>query len=103
MSRFEMKVVVAKRISETEVVTEEKDYICFCYDKDDYEEVSERARLVVKDEIEFAEGEVLFGSADVCIDDETVLVFGFRNKDCDTDGFEDLLDLILDHDSETIH
>lgn len=103
MARFEMKVVVAKRVSDTEVITEEKDYICFCYDPDDYEEVSERARHVIKDEIEFAEAEVLFGSADVHVNDQTVLVFGFRNKDCDTEGLEDLLDLILDHDSETIH
>ena len=103
MARFEMKVVIAKRKDDTEVITEEKNYVCFCENVEDQYEINRRARGVVRDEIEYAEGEVLFGSADVFVEDEVLFVFGFRNTDADHDDIEDLLDLILDHETETIH
>ncbi len=70
----------------------------------DLEEITDTANEVIKEEIgESEEGEVLFGSADVSIKDKVKLKITFKNKDCDTEEIEDLLDLILDKTDQTIH
>ena len=75
MARFEMILSIAKRSSEKELYTEETKYVCFCKNLKDLKEITDTANEVIQDELEDSEeGEVLFGSADVIVNDLTILM-----------------------------
>ena len=104
MARFELVLSLAKRNDDNELYTEETGYVCFCKNLKDLEEITDTANEVIKEEIgESEEGEVLFGSADVFIKDKVKLKITFKDKDCDVEEIENLLNLILDKTDQTIH
>ena len=78
MARFEMILSIAKRSSERELYTEETKYVCFCENLKDLSEITDTANEVIQDELEDSEeGEVLFGSADVIVNDLTILMLQY--------------------------
>ena len=81
MARFEMILSIAKRSSERELYTEETKYVCFCENLKDLSEITDTANEVIQDELEDSEeGEVLFGSADVIVNDLTILMLQYTNS-----------------------
>ena len=82
MARFEMILSIAKRSSERELYTEETKYVCFCENLKDLSEITDTANEVIQDELEDSEeGEVLFGSADVIVNDLTILMLQYTNSE----------------------
>ena len=59
MARFELVLSLAKRNDDNELYTEETEYVCFCKNLKDLEEITDTANEVIKEEIgESEEGEV---------------------------------------------
>ena len=65
-------------------------------------EVQTAANEVIKDHIEEAEKEVLFGTASVIIEGQEVLNIGFRNKDADPEVINEVIEL-FGMRGDTIH
>jgi len=104
MARFEVNIVYAKMEEDgVSTYTEEYDYICFCSEGKSVKYIKEKISEMIEDEIASSEDEVLFGSADVIVRDKVQLKVTFRNRDCDPEEVEELLDLILEETDRTIH
>lgn len=97
MARFELVLSVAKRNDDNELYTEETGYVCFCKNLKDLEEITDTANEVIKEEIgESEEGEVLFGSADVIINNLTVLMLQYTNTELPEDEMDEIIDLLTE-------
>jgi|TARA_B100001063_G_C16712520_1_gene528817 NAD(P)-dependent dehydrogenase (short-subunit alcohol dehydrogenase family) len=97
MARFELVLSLAKRNDDNELYTEETEYVCFCKNLKDLEEITDTANEVIKEEIgESEEGEVLFGSADVIINNLTVLMLQYTNSELPRDEMDEIIDLLTE-------
>ena len=67
--------------------------VCWVNDPSNMIEVQTAANEVIKDHIEEAEKEVLFGTASVIIEGQEVLNIGFRNKDADPELINEVIEL----------
>lgn len=105
MPRFELVLSIAKRSDEQELYTEEYDYMCFCKDLGDIDEITKTVNKIVHEEFrEDEEGEVLFGTADVIINELTVLMMQYKNKEVPKEELNEIMDLIIDGaGEETVH
>jgi hypothetical protein len=103
MAKFDVFLVLVKRKDDGEVYTDDLEYVCYCDDTYKNAHMSDATNELIQEEVNDSEDEVLFGSADVSIKDKVKLKITFKNKDCDTEEIEDLLDLILDKTDQTIH
>lgn len=105
MPRFELVLSIAKRSDEQELYTEEYDYMCFCKDLGDIEEITDTVNEIVHEEFQGnEEGEVLFGTADVIINESTVLMMQYKNKEVPREELNEIMDLIIDGaGEETLH
>ena len=71
--------------------------VCFCKNLKDLEEITDTANEVIKEEIgESEEGEVLFGSADVIINNLTVLMLQYTNSELPRDEMDEIIDLLTE-------
>lgn len=102
MARFELEVSLVSQGEHDEIVSETSSFMCFCKDLSDLSEIQATTNAVVEECIELSEDEVLFGTADVMIDQKTILLMQFQNKNRSED-IEDILDFILEDESPTIH
>jgi len=75
------------------VETSEYEMVCWVNDPSNMIEVQTAANEVIKDHIEEAEKEVLFGTASVIIEGQEVLNIGFRNKDADPELINEVIEL----------
>ncbi len=101
MPRFEMYLMFAEK-DDNNVETSEYEMVCWVNDPSNMIEVQTAANEVIKDHIEEAEKEVLFGTASVIIEGQEVLNIGFRNKDADPELINEVIEL-FGSTEETIH
>ena len=92
MPRFEMYLMFAEK-DDNNVETSEYEMVCWVNDPSNMIEVQTAANEVIKDHIEEAEKEVLFGTASVIIEGQEVLNIGFRNKDADPEVINEVIEL----------
>lgn len=102
MARFELELSIIVRDDQGQISNETSTFMCFCNNLRDLLEIKETANKVVEDAIDFTEGEVLFGTAEAVIDEKTVLLLQFKDKEQGED-IDQILDLILESDGQTIH
>ena len=99
MARFEMVLSLAKRSSQRELYTEETKYVCFCKNLKDLSEITDTANEVIQDEMEDSEeGEVLFGSADVIVNDLTILMLQYTNSELPKKEIDEIIDLLTEQE-----
>ena len=99
MARFELVLSLAKRNDDNELYTEETGYVCFCKNIKDLEEITDTANEVIKEEIgESEEGEVLFGSADVIVNDLTILMLQYTNSELPKKEIDEIIDLLTEQE-----
>ena len=103
MARFEVFLVLVKRKDDGEVYTDDLEYVCYCDDTYKHAHMSDATNELIQEEVNESEDEVLFGSADVSIKDKVKLKITFKNKDCDPEEIDHLLDLILEDKEEIMH
>ena len=105
MARFELILSMAKRNKDNELYTEEREYMCFCKNPSDMDEITEKTNEIVYEEFEEnMKDEVLFGSADVVINETTVLIINYQNKFLPEDEVNTIMDLLIEGSGqETIH
>jgi|TARA_R100000027_G_scaffold63679_1_gene56579 hypothetical protein len=105
MARFELILSIAKRKNDNELYTENKEYMCYCKDLGNIEEITETVNEIVYEEFEENEkDEVLFGSADVIINKLTVMMMHYKNSDLPKKEVEDIIDLLMEGSrEETMH
>ena len=101
MPRFEMYLMFAER-EDNNVETSEYEMVCWVNDPSNMIEVQSAANEVIKDHIQEAEKEVLFGTASVIIEGQEVLNIGFRNKDADPEVINEVIEL-FGMQGDTIH
>ena len=101
MPRFEMYLMFAEK-DDNNVETSEYEMVCWVNDPSNMIEVQTAANEVIKDHIEEAEKEVLFGTASVIIEGQEVLNSGFRNKDADPEVINEVIEL-FGMQGDTIH
>ncbi len=101
MPRFEMYLMFAEK-EDNNVETSEYEMVCWVNDPSNMIEVQSAANEVIKDHIEEAEKEVLFGTASVIIEGQEVLNIGFRNKDADPEVINEVIEL-FGMQGDTIH
>ncbi len=101
MPRFEMYLMFAEK-DDNNVETSEYEMVCWVNDPSNMIEVQTAANEVIKDHIEEAEKEVLFGTASVIIEGQEVLNIGFRNKDADPEVINEVIEL-FGMQGDTIH
>jgi hypothetical protein len=101
MPRFEMYLMFAEK-DDNNVETSEYEMVCWVNDPSNMIEVQTAANEVIKDHIEEAEKEVLFGTASVIIEGQEVLNIGFRNKDADPEVINEVIEL-FGMRGDTIH
>ena len=92
MPRFEMYLMFAEK-DDNNVETSEYEMVCWVNDPSNMIEVQTAANEVIKDHIEEAEKEVLFGTASVIIEGQEVLNIGFKNKDADPELINEVIEL----------
>lgn len=92
MPRFEMYLMFAEK-EDNNVETSEYEMVCWVNDPSNMIEVQSAANEVIKDHIQEAEKEVLFGTASVIIEGQEVLNIGFRNKDADPELINEVIEL----------
>jgi len=103
MPRFELALSIAKRKDGQELYTEERDYMCYCKDLRDIDEITDTVNEIVHEEFsENIEDEVLFGTADIIIDESTVLMVHYKNKEIPKDELNTIMDLLIDGAGEEI-
>ena len=105
MAQFELILSIAKRNKDNELYTEEREYMCFCKNPDDMDEITKKANEIVYEEFEEnMKDEVLFGSADVVINETTVLIINYQNKFLPEDEVNTIMDLLIEGSGqETVH
>ena len=103
MARFEIFLILAKRKDDDEIYTDNLEYVCFCEGSYNQDAMSKKTSNVIQGEIDDSEDEVLFGSANIIIRDKVVCAISFKNKDCDPEEIDHLLDLILEDKEEIMH
>ena len=86
MAKFEVFLVLVKRKDDGEVYTDDLEYVCYCDDTYKHAHMSDATNELIQEEV-----------------NKVKLKITFKNKDCDTEEIEDLLDLILDKTDQTIH
>ena len=96
-------LVLVKRKDNSEIYTDDLEYVCFCDDTYKQVHMSDATNELIQEEVNSSEDEVLFGSADVFVKDEVKMKITFKNKHCTTEEIDDLLDLILDKTEEVMH
>ena len=65
----------------------------------DLSEITDTANEVIQDELEDSEeGEVLFGSADVIVNDLTVLMLQYTNSELPKKEIDEILDLLTEQE-----
>ena len=101
MPRFEMYLMFAEK-DDNNVETSEYEMVCWVNDPSNMIELQTAANEVIKDHIEEAEKEVLFGTASVIIEGQEVLNIGFRNKDADPEVINEVIEL-FGMQGDTIH
>ncbi len=101
MPRFEMYLMFAEK-EDNNVETSEYEMVCWVNDPSNMIEVQSAANEVIKDHIQEAEKEVLFGTASVIIEGQEVLNIGFRNKDADPEVINEVIEL-FGMQGDTIH
>ena len=101
MPRFELYLMFAEK-DDNNVETSEYEMVCWVNDPSNMIEVQTAANEVIKDHIEEAEKEVLFGTASVIIEGQEVLNIGFRNKDADPEVINEVIEL-FGMQGDTIH
>lgn len=101
MPRFEMYLMFAEK-DDNNVETSEYEMVCWVNDPSNMIEVQTAANEVIKDHIEEAEKEVLFGTASVIIEGQEVLNIGFKNKDADPEVINEVIEL-FGMQGDTIH
>ena len=101
MPRFEMHLMFAEKEND-KFETSEYERVCWVKDSSNISEVQNTANKVIKDHIEEAEKEVLFGNATVIIGGQEVLNIGFKNKDMDPETIDEVIEL-FGIEEETIH
>lgn len=76
-----------------------------CKDLGDIDEITKTVNKIVHEEfLEDEEGEVLFGTADVIINELTVLMMQYKNKEVPKEELNEIMDLIIDGaGEETVH
>ena len=101
MARFEMILSIAKRKVKEKLYTEETKYICFCKNLKDLKEITDTANEVIQDEMEDSEeGEVLFGSADVIVNDLTILMLQYTNSQLPKKEIDEIIDLLTEQQGD---
>ena len=95
MAKFEISLLLTKTKDNGEFYTDKLNFICFCKDTYDEEEIDEKTDQLIKDHISDSEDQILFGSADIIVKDVHVSTIGFQNKDCDQGLIANAIDLIL--------
>ena len=103
MARFEIFLILAKRKDDDEIYTDNLEYVCFCEGSYNQDAMSKKTSNVIQGEIDESEDEVLFGSANIIIRDKVISAISFKNKDCDPEEIDHLLDLILEDKEEIMH
>ena len=103
MAKFEISLVLIKKNNNKEIYTDNLNYVCFCEDTYDKEEINEKTDKIMSDQISESEDQILFGSAHIIVKGNHVSSITFENKEYDTDQMEKILSLILDDTRETIH
>ena len=103
MAKFDVFLVLVKRKDDGEVYTDDLEYVCYCDDTYKHAHMSDATNELIQEEVNESEDEVLFGSADVFIKDKVKLKITFKDKDCNVEEIENLLNLILDKTDQTIH
>ena len=105
MARFELIVSMAKRKEDNELYTENRQYMCYCTDLGNVEEITETVNEIVYDEFqENEEDEVLFGSADVIVNKSTLMMMHYKNSDIPKEEINEIVDLLIDGSGrETVH
>ena len=97
MARFELVLSIAKRSDNNELYTEDREYMCYCKDPRDIKEITETVNEIVHEEFEESiEGEVLFGSADVIVNDLTVLMLQYTNSELPKKEIDEIIDLLTE-------
>ena len=101
MARLEMVLSLAKRSNQRELYTEETKFVCFCKNLKDLSEITDTANEVIQDEVEDSEeGEVLFGSADVIVNDLTILMLQYTNSQLPNKEIDEIIDLLTEQEGE---
>ena len=97
MARFELILSIAKRKNDNELYTENKEYMCYCKDLGNIEEITETVNEIVYEEFEENEkDEVLFGSADVIVNDLTILMLQYTNSQLPKKEIDEIIDLLTE-------
>ena len=74
-------------------------YVCFCKNLKDLREITDTANEVIQDELEDSEeGEVLFGSADVIVNDLTILMLQYTNSELPKKEIDEIIDLLTEQE-----
>ena len=73
----------------------------FCKNLKDLSEITDTANEVIQDEVEDSEeGEVLFGSADVIVNDLTILMLQYTNSQLPKKEIDEIIDLLTEQEGE---
>ena len=105
MARFELHVSLVSRDDAHEVEVQDTEFMCFCKDTSDTMDMIEKAHEIVNEELEGLEDEFLFGTADIVVGKETMVMLQFKNNDVDSEDLNEIIDMIIGDpdDSHTIH
>ena len=98
MAKFEVFLVMAKKKDSGEVYTEDLEYACYCDDTYKHVHMSDTANELIQDEVDSSEDEVLFGSADVIVNDLTILMLQYTNSQLPKKEIDEIIDLLTEQE-----
>ena len=96
MAKFEVFLVLVKRKDDGEVYTDDLEYVCYCDDIYKHAHMSDATNELIQEEVNDSEDEVLFGSADVIINNLTVLMLQYTNSELPRDEMDEIIDLLTE-------
>jgi len=96
MAKFEVFLVLVKRKDDGEVYTYDLEYVCYCDDTYKHAHMSDATNELIQEEVNESEDEVLFGSADVIINNLTVLMLQYTNSELPRDEMDEIIDLLTE-------
>ena len=96
MAKFEVFLVLAKRKDNGEVYTDDLEYVCFCDDTYKHAHMSDATNELIQEEVNSSEDEVLFGSADVIVNDLTILMLQYTNSQLPKKEIDEIIDLLTE-------